>query len=173
MGERRRRYSRFEQIDSIDKLRQHIDHRFDEVMRAIRNLKRSEKSMNTKLAASIAAAQAKLSDIQGKDASIKAFIVGEPDRLKAALQAFAAEHDIDEDEASSTIDSFVTQASDSVNDTFAAINTNAAPTDTPLEPPVPATGDTTQGAGGGTDTVDAGGGTDSVDGGQGTDSVQA
>lgn len=154
-----------------------IEGKLDEAIGLIRNLMKSENKMNDKLTAALAKAQGAIADIQGKDASIKAYIVGEPERTKAALEAFAAEHGIDEDAAADSISNFVDQVTAGVNDTFSAINSNPAAGDTPLTPPEPTPADTNAGGagndslGGGADSQDGGAGQDSAGGGAGSDVI--
>lgn len=147
-----------------------IEAKLDEAIGLLRNLMRTDTKMRDSLTQALAAAQAEVTDIQGKEASTKAWIEGEPERQRAALQAFADEHDIDEDAAAATIQTLSLQLKDSVGATFDAINANPGPADTNSST-TGGTGDDTITGGQGDDSLVGGQGGDSTGGGQGDDSL--
>jgi Ca2+-binding RTX toxin-like protein len=149
------------------------------IERAIRNLRKDEKIMNTKLQGVVTGLAPRLQSIDTVLASVQTFISTGVNQIVAAAVAKAlADNNVDEDAAADTVDAAVADVEHHLQPLMDAIKagTSDQNTPTPITPePVPpeVTGgtDTQTDAGGEASTPAGGAGDDSVQGGTGTDTI--
>lgn len=117
---------------------------------------------------------ATVAEIKTESESIKAYVLGQPDVIAAAVAKALDEHDVEETDAAATIEQARADAKAAVDDVLAAINNTGSDTAAAgggSDSVLGGAGGETLPAGSGDDSVSTGSGTDSVSGGTGDDTV--
>lgn len=108
----------------------------DKILTAISKLRKDTNEMGEALRASVDALVAEVAESNGKLESVKAFLVGLPDLVAAAVADALAAANVEEAEAAAQIDAARQAISDEVDAVEAAINAEPAPApEVPAEEP--------------------------------------